>query len=253
MWLSVCTAPVVRSTCASLLRTTRSPWRTSTLPLRVALSAATSLSSAVTSIGPPSALLSWAAAAAAARVAAGAASDGDCDGQGGSSARAAGMMLPSVSKVIQNGLERSMKGGIIMAGRSDAGRKTPSSQMLETDARLALIHNWLSRELTLPVTRIAPASSDASFRRYFRVWSGSDTYVVMDAPPQQEDVRPYLKVSALLEELGTHVPHVHESDVARGLVLLEDLGTTLYLQRLEAGDDCEPLYAAALDALARIQ
>ena len=162
-------------------------------------------------------------------------------------------MLPSVSKVIQNGLERSMKGGIIMAGRSDAGRKTPSSQMLETDARLALIHNWLSRELTLPVTRIAPASSDASFRRYFRVWSGSDTYVVMDAPPQQEDVRPYLKVSALLEELGTHVPHVHESDVARGLVLLEDLGTTLYLQRLEAGDDCEPLYAAALDALARIQ
>ena len=77
--------------------------------------------------------------------------------------------------------------------------------------------------------------------------------VVMDAPPQQEDVRPYLKVSALLEQLGTHVPHVHESDVARGLLLLEDLGTTLYLQRLEAGDDCEPLYAAALDALARIQ
>jgi N-acetylmuramate 1-kinase len=71
--------------------------------------------------------------------------------------------------------------------------------MLETDARLALIHNWLSRELTLSVTRIAPASSDASFRRYFRVWSGSDTYVVMDAPPQQEDVRPYLKVSTLFE------------------------------------------------------
>jgi N-acetylmuramate 1-kinase len=125
--------------------------------------------------------------------------------------------------------------------------------MSETDARLALIHDWLLRELRLPVTRVEPASSDASFRRYFRVFSGADTYVVMDAPPQKEDVGPYLKVSALLEELGAHVPHVHEADRTRGLLLLEDLGTTLYLERLVGGGDSERLYADALDALATIQ
>jgi N-acetylmuramate 1-kinase len=125
--------------------------------------------------------------------------------------------------------------------------------MLETDARLALIEDWLSRELHLHTARIEPASSDASFRRYFRVFCDGGTYVVMDAPPQQEDVRPYLQVAAMLESLGAHVPHVHRSDVARGLVLLEDLGTTLYLERLQAGDDPEQLYADALDALALIQ
>ena len=125
--------------------------------------------------------------------------------------------------------------------------------MPHTDARLALIAEWLSRELRLPAARIEPASSDASFRRYFRVFAGAATYIVMDAPPQQEDVRPYLKVSRLLESLGVHVPHVHESDAQRGLLLLEDLGTTLYLERLNAGDDPEPLYRDALAALAALQ
>jgi N-acetylmuramate 1-kinase len=125
--------------------------------------------------------------------------------------------------------------------------------MPETDARLALIRDWLSRELHLGASRIEPASSDASFRRYLRVFCDAGTYVVMDAPPGKEDVRPYLKVSALLASLGAHVPHVHEADSARGLLLLEDLGTTLYLERLAAGDDPEPLYADALDALAAIQ
>jgi hypothetical protein len=125
--------------------------------------------------------------------------------------------------------------------------------MLETDARVALIRDWLSRELRLKVARIEPASSDASFRRYFRAFCNTGTYVVMDAPPDKENVRPYLKASRLLESLGAHVPHVHESDVARGLLLLEDLGTTLYLERLEAGDDPEPLYRDALEALAAIQ
>ncbi|HEY0768188.1 MAG TPA: phosphotransferase [Steroidobacteraceae bacterium] len=111
----------------------------------------------------------------------------------------------------------------------------------------------MARDLRLPAVRIEPASSDASFRRYFRVFCDAGTYVVMDAPPDKEDVRPYLKVSRLLESLGAHVPHVHESDAQRGLLLLEDLGATLYLERLDAGDDPERLYADALRVLASIQ
>jgi aminoglycoside/choline kinase family phosphotransferase len=163
------------------------------------------------------------------------------------------MMLPHDAITIQNGLERSMKGGIIMVRRSHAGRKTHNSHMLETDARLSLMRDWLSRELRLQPARLEVASSDASFRRYFRVFSAGASYVVMDAPPEKEDVRPYLKVSRLLEELGAHVPHVHEADIARGLLLLEDLGTRPYLQSLQSGSDSERLYADALEALANIQ
>src|SRR5215471_2945491 len=176
-----------------------------------------------------------------------------CDGQGGSSACATGMMPPNDAITIQNGLERSMKGGIIMGRRTHAGRILPNSGMLDTDARLALIHDWLSRELHLPQVRIEVASSDASFRRYFRAWSGAGTYFINAAPTEKEDVRPYLKVTRLLEELGAHVPHVHEADSARGLLLLEDLGTMSYLQQLERGGDSGQLYADALEALANIQ
>jgi N-acetylmuramate 1-kinase len=125
--------------------------------------------------------------------------------------------------------------------------------MLETDARLALIHDWLSRDLGLRPDRVEPASADASFRRYFRAFNNGTTFVVMDAPPGKEDVRPYLKVTRLLEDLGAHVPHVHEADIGRGLLLLEDLGGTHYLSRLNAGDDPERLYGDALRVLADIQ
>ena len=75
----------------------------------------------------------------------------------------------------------------------------------------------------------------------------------MDAPPPTEDVRPYLHVTALLEPLGIHVPHVHEADAARGFVLLEDLGSTHYLAQLAGGGDAQRLYGDALRTLADIQ
>jgi N-acetylmuramate 1-kinase len=125
--------------------------------------------------------------------------------------------------------------------------------MLETDARLALIREWLSHDLHLKATRLEPASADASFRRYFRAVCAGSSYIVMDAPPEKEDVRPYLKVARLLESLGAHVPHVHASDVGRGLLLLEDLGNTLYLERLNGGADPRRLYGDALAVLAQIQ
>ena len=101
--------------------------------------------------------------------------------------------------------------------------------------------------------RIEPASADASFRRYFRAFNNGATYIVMDAPPGKEDVRPYLKVTRLLETLGAHVPHVHQADTDRGLLLLEDLGGTHYLSRFNAGEDPERLYGDALRVLADVQ
>jgi N-acetylmuramate 1-kinase len=121
------------------------------------------------------------------------------------------------------------------------------------DARLALIHDWLARDLGRRVTRIEVASADASFRRYFRAFTAEQTLIVMDAPPGKEDVRPYLHVARLLEHCGVHVPRVHASDAARGLVLLEDLGATPYLAPLAAGRDVERLYGDALATLADIQ
>jgi aminoglycoside/choline kinase family phosphotransferase len=123
-----------------------------------------------------------------------------------------------------------------------------------TDARIELIRDWLAGDLQWSITRLQPASADASFRRYFRVWDADGaTRVVMDAPPDKEDIRPFLHVGGLLTRCGVHVPHVEAADVTRGLVLLEDLGSTHYLAQLRGDGDAEALYADALEALLRIQ
>lgn len=125
--------------------------------------------------------------------------------------------------------------------------------MSENDARRALLADWLAQDLGCPLERLAPASADASFRRYFRAHAQGRTWIAMDAPPDREDIRPYLAVSALLEQAGVHVPHVYEHDLARGFVLLEDLGDRLYLGELQQGREVDALYADALEALATIQ
>jgi aminoglycoside/choline kinase family phosphotransferase len=126
--------------------------------------------------------------------------------------------------------------------------------MTGSDPRIELIRQWLTTTLGLRIVRFEPASADASFRRYFRLWEqDGGTRVVMDAPPDKEDVGPFLKVAAMLERCGVHVPHVIAADGPHGMVLLEDLGSTPYLARLRAGDDANALYADALKALRRIQ
>jgi aminoglycoside/choline kinase family phosphotransferase len=125
--------------------------------------------------------------------------------------------------------------------------------MLNADPRLALLTHWLQNELRWNFERIAPASADASFRRYFRIWRDDGTFIVMDAPPDKEDLPAYLRVTGLLQDCGVHVPRVHEADTGRGFALLEDLGSTHYLARLTAGADADALYGDALRALAQIQ
>ena len=101
---------------------------------------------------------------------------------------------------------------------------------------------------------MAPASADASFRRYFRVtFADGATRIVMDAPPTHEDVRPWLQVQQLFLAAGAHVPEVLAQDLERGYLLLSDLGNTTYLSALQAGAAAEPLYRAAIDTLIDIQ
>jgi hypothetical protein len=104
---------------------------------------------------------------------------------------------------------------------------------------------------------IAPASADASFRRYFRIAAnqggakGRD-YIVMDAPPAHEDCRPFIAVAKLFGDTGVHVPQVLAADLEQGFLLLTDLGSTTYLSALNA-DTARELYLASNDALIRIQ
>jgi N-acetylmuramate 1-kinase len=125
---------------------------------------------------------------------------------------------------------------------------------MTTDLRLNLLLEWLSSAQGIQPLRIAPASADASFRRYFRVWLDENhTWVVMDAPPDKEDLAAYLRVSSLLVQCGAHVPHVEAFDRQRGFALLEDLGSTHLLARLGQGGDPDLLYGDALRALADLQ
>ncbi len=125
--------------------------------------------------------------------------------------------------------------------------------MTAADPRLAALHRWLQQDLAHDFARIEVASADASFRRYFRV-SGRDgaSQIAMDAPPDKEDIGPYLRVAGLLADVGVHVPRVYATDLAQGFVLLEDLGATPYLTGLADARRVEPLYADALGALACI-
>lgn len=113
---------------------------------------------------------------------------------------------------------------------------------------------WLQRLFPGRAFTIAPASADASFRRYFRATFANDgsTLIVMDAPPQHEDCHPFLHVGKLFEDAGAHVPHVHAQDLAQGFLLLSDLGNTTYLQALDR-QTAPALYSDATEALIRIQ
>lgn len=100
---------------------------------------------------------------------------------------------------------------------------------------------------------LAPASADASFRRYFRATlDDGTTRIIMDAPPANEDCRPWLSVQQLFHAAGVHVPEVLAQDLERGFLLLSDLGNTTYLQALDA-DNAVSLYADAIAALVKIQ
>src|SRR5215470_8179687 len=133
----------------------------------------------------------------------------------------------------------------------------------DRDARLDLLRGWLAASLPAPMTAIAPASSDASFRRYFRVTLAEPivvpdqreraaTLIAMDAPPPQEDCRPFVAAAKLLTAAGVHAPAVLAADFARGFLLLTDLGDRMYVDALDA-TSAPRLYRDASGALVRWQ
>lgn len=92
-------------------------------------------------------------------------------------------------------------------------------------------------------------AGDASFRKYDRLRRRSSSVVLMDAPPPQEDVRPFVRIARHLHGLGFSVPEVLAVDEAAGLLLLEDLGDDTYTRLLAGGQAEDKLYALAIDAL----
>jgi N-acetylmuramate 1-kinase len=122
-----------------------------------------------------------------------------------------------------------------------------------SDSRLAALTQWVVETLGFTDSRIEPASADASFRRYFRVTRGADTYIVMDAPPDKENVAPFVSVARMLAGMNLNVPIVLAREAAQGFLLLSDLGSRQYLDELNAGRDVDRLYADALAALVTMQ
>ena len=116
------------------------------------------------------------------------------------------------------------------------------------------LQSWIAAEFPGRPFELAPASADASFRRYFRIRFADDpvSLIAMDAPPGHEDCRPFIRVAELFGASGAHVPRLIRQNLEQGFLLLSDLGSTTYLQALDK-DNAHNLYAEALGALICIQ
>ena len=99
---------------------------------------------------------------------------------------------------------------------------------------------WLSDYFKQHAFEITTASADASFRSYYRVTTASGCYILMDAPPEHEDCRPFIKVLNILQQHQVHVPALYASDLEQGFLLLTDFGSKLYLDALNenTADTC---------------
>lgn len=124
----------------------------------------------------------------------------------------------------------------------------------DADSRRAGLRQWLAEFDSLSGAELQPASGDASFRGYFRIEKDAETYIVMDAPPPNEDCRPFVTIAGYLEAMGLHCPAILGADFDRGFVLMTDLGNTQYLAAMKHDPACaDRLYADALAALHKLQ
>jgi len=117
----------------------------------------------------------------------------------------------------------------------------------KADPRKAALDQWVSAYLGASVSG-QPASADASFRRYFRYQHGGRSLVAMDAPPAQEDCRPFIDVGQRLQRAGLHVPEILHQDLEQGFLLLTDMGNETWLTALNESN-ADAWYSAAIDTL----
>jgi len=120
------------------------------------------------------------------------------------------------------------------------------------DSRLPDLKTWAVSILGQSDWKLSPASEDASFRRYFRISRNGESYILMDAPPEKENIEPFIDVTHKLLSAKVHAPVIHAVDQSRGFMLLDDLGSTCYLDELDI-DTAKQLYADALNSLLNIQ
>ena len=120
------------------------------------------------------------------------------------------------------------------------------------DQRLSALQQWIIKILSTTDFNIIPITGDASFRRYFRVQLSHQTFIAMDAPPEKENILPFIAIATAFANLTIHVPHIHASDTQQGFMLLSDLGDDLYLNVLNP-DNVDHLYNRALNTLECIQ
>lgn len=120
------------------------------------------------------------------------------------------------------------------------------------DQRLLELTTWLEKECHFSGYDLKPVAGGASFRRYFRLRSGSDSWIVMDAPPGREDVAAFIAIDRAFSALGLQVPTILKENKAAGFLLLEDFGDALYGNIL-TNDNVDQLYCKAFDAILKIQ
>ena len=124
--------------------------------------------------------------------------------------------------------------------------------MPTSDTRAKSILFWLKHTLNLDIKQFEPASSDASFRRYFRVIHSQGQHIVMDAPPEKEDIEPFIRIATLLKKSGVNVPTIFQQDLDQGFLLLEDFGPICFLDQLNA-NSADEIYQSAFNSLLTLQ
>jgi len=129
----------------------------------------------------------------------------------------------------------------------------PIGDSIAADPRLEQLTDWVRATLANPNLAIEVASADASFRRYFRARGGDDTWIVMDAPPDKENVGPFIAVAEMLIAAGVNAPRIVARNLKLGFLLLSDLGSRTYLTALAQPDRVDTLYDDAMAALASMQ
>ena len=126
---------------------------------------------------------------------------------------------------------------------------------MNQDHRYKDLENWLSNSIDKPIKSIAPASTDASFRRYFRVFvDNQNTYIAVDAPPEYEDSVKFVKIASLMQAMGVIVPKIIATNLQEGFLLIGDLGKETMLNAIHRQETkAQEFYGEAIEILINIQ